>query len=80
MLSVFLWKVSIVTEQGLLAKERSLSDMFNILPMQDLAQLLENNSKILQSSTLTAEQALTGIETLYIRLQELRKNLFFRSN
>ena len=52
--------------------------MFNILAMQELAQLLENNSKLFQSSTLTAEQALTSIDKLYIRLQELRSDEEFQ--
>ena len=52
--------------------------MFNILAMQELAQLLENNSKLFQSSTLTAEQAVTSIDKLYIRLQELRSDEEFQ--
>ena len=52
--------------------------MFNILAMQELAQLLEHNSKLFQSSTLNAEQALTSIDKLYIRLQELRSDEEFQ--
>ena len=46
--------------------------------MQKLVQLLENNSRLCQRSTLTADQALISTERLYIRLQELRSEEEFQ--
>ena len=46
--------------------------------MQKLVQLLENNSRLRQRSTLTADQALISIEKLNIRLQELRSEEEFQ--
>ena len=42
--------------------------------MNELAFLLENNSKQLQRVDLTAEQAKTSINKTYIRLEELRSS------
>lgn len=46
--------------------------MFKLVAMNELAHLLENNSRQLQSASLTAEQAKSSIDKTYIRLQELR--------
>ena len=43
-----------------------------------MVQLLENNSRLCQRSTLTADEALISIEKLYIRLQELRSEEGFQ--
>jgi len=51
--------------------------MFKLVAMYELASLLENNSKQLQSASLTAEQASTCIDKMCIRLDELRKNKEF---
>ena len=48
--------------------------MLSIIILQKLAQLLENNSKQMQSSTLTANYAITSISMLEIHLQELRSD------
>ena len=53
----------------LLRKIQSFPVIFNLLAMQKLVQLLENNSRLCQRSTLTADEALISIEKLYIRLQ-----------
>ena len=58
--------------RGSLRKLKSLPEMFNLVAMNELAYLLENNSKLLQSASLTAEQATASINKHYIRLQELR--------
>jgi len=46
--------------------------------MHELASLLENNSKHLQSSSLTSEQALNSINRVYIPLDELRTEVEFK--
>ena len=46
--------------------------MFQVVVMHELANLLENNSRNLQSSSLTAEQAVYGIKKMLVRLQEMR--------
>eukprot|EP00112_Aurelia_sp_Birch-Aquarium-sp1_P002162 Seg1233.3 transcript_id=Seg1233.3/GoldUCD/mRNA.D3Y31 product="hypothetical protein" protein_id=Seg1233.3/GoldUCD/D3Y31 len=51
--------------------------MFKLVAMYEFASLLENNSRQLQSASLTAEQATTSIDMLYIRLQELRSDAEF---
>ena len=48
--------------------------MFKLAAMHELSSLLENNSKQLQSASLTAEQASTSIDKMCIRLDELRTN------
>jgi len=48
--------------------------MFKLAAMQELSSLLENNSKQLQSASLTAEQASASIDKMCIRLDELRTN------
>ena len=58
--------------RGLLAKIQSLRQMFQLVVMPELANLLENNSKQLQSATLTAEPAVYCIKKLRVRMQELR--------
>ncbi|XP_028407534.1 uncharacterized protein LOC114530150 [Dendronephthya gigantea] len=47
--------------KGLLQKLKSLPNTFNLLAMNELAFLLENNSKQLQRADLTAEQVSTSI-------------------
>ena len=54
----------------LLQKFKSLPNMFNLVAMNELAFLLENNSKQLQRVDLTAEQAKTSINKTYIRLEK----------
>lgn len=51
--------------------------MFKLVAINELAYLLENNSKQLQSATLTAEQDKSSIDKHYIRLQELRSSTEF---
>ena len=46
--------------------------MFQVVVMHELANLLENNSRNLQSFSLTAEQAVYGIKKMLVRLQEMR--------
>ena len=58
--------------RGLFAKIQSLRQMFQLVVMHELANLLENNSKQLQSATLTAEQAVYSIKKLRVGMQELR--------
>ena len=58
----------------MLRKLQSFSEMFKLFAMHELASLLENNSKMLQSASLTAEQASTSIDKMCIRLDELRTN------
>ena len=60
--------------KGLLQRLKSLPNMFNLVAMNELAFLLENNSKQLQRVDLTAEQARTSINKTYIRLEELRSS------
>ena len=43
--------------KGLLRKLKSFPEMFKLFAMNELAYLLENNSKQLQGASLTAEQA-----------------------
>ena len=64
--------------RGLLRKIQSFPVIFNLLAMQKLVQLLENNSRLCQRSTLTTGQALISIKKLYIRLQELRSEEEFQ--
>lgn len=59
--------------RGLLMKIQSFSDMFNVMVMQELAYLLEGNSRHLQSST-DRRTSNVSIKRLYIRLQELRSD------
>ena len=58
--------------RGMLDKIRSVRPMFQVVVMHELANLLENNSRNLQSSSLTAEQAVYGIKKMLVRLQEMR--------
>ena len=60
--------------EGILRKLKSFSEMFKLFAMHELASLLENNSKMLQSASLTAEQASTSIDKMCVRLDELRTN------
>ena len=62
------------TCEGILRKLKSFPQMFKLVAMYELASLLENNSKQLQSASLTAEQASTCIDKMCIRLDELRTN------
>ena len=63
--------------RGLLRKLKSFPEMFKLVAMNEQAYLLENNSKQLQSATLTAEQAKASIDKQYIRQQELRSSTEF---
>ena len=56
----------------------SFSEIINLLTLQELAQYLEYNSKLFQSSNLSAEQALISIDKLCIRLQEVRSDEEFQ--
>lgn len=58
--------------EGILRKLQCFSEMFKLVVMNELAALLENNSKQLQSASLTAEQASNSIDKMCIRLDELR--------
>jgi hypothetical protein len=58
--------------KGLLRKLKSFPEMFKLVAMNELACVLENNSKQLQSASLAAEEATASIDKHYIRLQELR--------
>ena len=58
--------------RGMLDKIRSVRPMFKVVVMHELANLLENYSRNLQSSSLTAEQAVYGIKKMLVRLQEMR--------
>jgi hypothetical protein len=58
--------------EGILRKLQSFLEMFKLVVMSELASLLENNSKQLQSASLTAEQASNSIDKMCIRLDELR--------
>ena len=60
--------------KGLLQRLKCLPNIFNLVAMNELAFLLENNSKQLQRVDLTAEQARTSINKTYIRLEELRSS------
>ena len=53
--------------------------LFQLLVMQDVAVLLEMNSKLLQSSSLTAEETLKSVKQIDSRLKEMRTNKDFRS-
>ena len=55
--------------KGLLQRLKSLPNIFNLVAMNELAFLLENNSKKLERVDLTAEQARTSINKTYIRLE-----------
>lgn len=57
--------------EGTLRKMKSFTHMFKLVAMHELSFLLENNSKQLQSASLTAEQASTSISKMCIRLDEL---------
>ena len=50
--------------RGLLQKLKSLPEMFNLVAMNELAYLLENNSKLQQSASLTAEQATATLTSI----------------
>ena len=63
--------------KGLLQKLKSLP-MFNLVAMNELAFLLENNSKQLQRADLMAEQARTSVDKQYIRLELLSSKEFER--
>jgi hypothetical protein len=52
--------------------------MFQVVVMHELANLLENNSKKLQSASLTAEQAVYSIKKMQVRLQEMRSKEEFQ--
>ena len=56
----------------MLEKLRSLQSMFQVVVIHELAKLLENNFKQLQTASLTAKQALSSIKKLQVRLQEMR--------
>ena len=58
--------------RGMLEKLRSVKSMFQVVVMHELGNLLENNSKKLQSASLTAEQAVYSIKRMQVRLQEMR--------
>ena len=58
--------------RDMLEKLRSLQSMFQVVVIHELANLLENNSKQLQTASLTAKQALSSIKKLQVRLQEMR--------
>ena len=62
----------------MLEKVRSLQSMFQEVVIHELANLLENNSKQLQTASLTAEQALSSIMKLQVRLQEMRSTEEFQ--
>ena len=64
--------------RGLLAKVRSVRPIFQVVVMHELANLLENNSKKLQSASLTAEQAVYSIKKMQVRLQEMRSKEEFQ--
>ena len=64
--------------RGMLDKIRSVRPMFQVVVMHELANLLENNSRNLQSSSLTAEQAVYGIKKMLVRLQEMRSTEEFQ--
>lgn len=64
--------------KGLMNKLRSFPGIFSLVAMHEIACVLENNSKQLQNSTLTAEQATACIEKSHIRLQELRSEKEFQ--
>ena len=55
--------------RGLLDKVRSV---LQVVVMHELANLLEKNSKKLQSASLTAEDAVYCIKKMQVRLQEMR--------
>ena len=58
--------------RGMLDKIRSVRPTFQVVVIHELANLLENNSRNLQSSSLNAEQAVYGIKKMLVRLQEMR--------
>ena len=61
--------------RGMLDKIRSVRPMFQVVVMHELANLIENNYRNLQSSSLTAEQAVYGIKKMLVRLQEMRSTV-----
>ena len=64
--------------RGMLDKIQSVRRLFRLAVMHELANLLENNSRNLQSSSLTAEQAVYGIKKMLVRLQEMRSKYKFQ--
>ena len=60
--------------KGLIRKLKSFPDMFKLVSMYEFANLLENNSRQLQSASLTADQATAFIDMLYVRLKEPRSS------
>ena len=62
----------------MLEKVRSVQSMFQVVVMHELANLLENNSKQLQTASLTAEQAVSSIKKLQVRLQQMRSTEEFQ--
>ena len=65
--------------RGILNKICDFSVIFCLVAMQNLAVLLENRSKQLQSSTLTAEDAVTCITALKVRLKTIRSDEEFEN-
>ena len=63
--------------KGLIRKLQSFPEIFKLIVMNEFANLLESNSRQLQSASLTAEQATASIDMLYIRLQEFRTDAEF---
>ena len=60
--------------RGLLRKMQTFEDMFDLKAMQEIAILLEHNSKALQSSSLTAEEAVTSIAKVKAHFKGLRSD------
>jgi len=58
--------------RGLLYKITSATEMFGVIVFFALVSIMEDNSKLLQSSTLTAEDAMETIQRIEFRLQSLR--------
>ena len=56
--------------RGLIKKVQSFENMFQIVCLREFSSLLEMNSKLLQSSKITAEEAFDSIERVQIRLQK----------
>jgi hypothetical protein len=63
--------------QGLLTKINQKDTIFGLLAFSELAALLEKNSKVLQSSNLTAKLALSSLRQIETRLNTLRENKEF---
>ena len=53
----------------------TFEDMFDLKAMQEIAILLEHNSKALQSSSLTAEEAVTSIAKVKAHFKGLRSDI-----